>query len=191
MPSIFMSRRALACGIAAAPIGLGAAARVIAGFDGMKEPPAAHGDGLSRSAEAIRQEIHFDAGRKRVFDALTVSDQFDAVTRLSDAAALITAAGSQPTAISSDAGGHFTLFGGYITGRHLELLAEERLVQAWRAASWKPGEYSVARFTLADHGAGTKLILDHRGFPDGQGAHLARGWHLNYWKPLAMYLLRA
>jgi activator of HSP90 ATPase len=181
MPSIFMSRRALACGIAAAPIGLGAAARVI---------PAAHGDGLSRSAEAIRQEIHFDAGRKRVFDALTVSEQFDAVTRLSDAAALA-AAGSQPTAISSDAGGHFTLFGGYITGRHLELLAEERLVQAWRAASWKPGEYSVARFTLADHGAGTKLILDHRGFPDGQGAHLARGWHLNYWKPLAMYLLRA
>ncbi len=183
MPSIFMSRRTLACSIATAPIGLGPAVRVLGA--------PAHSDGLTRSAEVIHQEVLFSAGRKRVFDALTLSDQFDAVSRLSEAAALVTAAGSQPTSISSEAGGPFTLFGGHITGRHLELSADERLVQAWRAASWKPGEYSVANFALADQRLGTKLTLDHRGFPAGEGSHLARGWHLNYWEPLAKYLLRA
>jgi len=52
-------------------------------------------------------------------------------------AALLAAAGAKPTAISTELGGSFTLFGGYITGRHIEMLPNERLVQAWRAGSWK------------------------------------------------------
>ena len=181
MSSTLMSRRALASGIVAVPIGLSIAARAV----------GASSDGLSHSAEVIHQEIIFSAGRKRVFAALTDSAQFDAITRLSDGVELVTAPGAKPTSINHAVGGEFTLFGGYITGRHLELLPDERLVQAWRAASWNPGEYSIARFALVDHSAGTQLIFDHRGFPKGQGAHLADGWHVHYWKPLAKYLLRA
>jgi activator of HSP90 ATPase len=44
-------------------------------------------------------------------------------------------------------GGTFTLFGGYVTGRNLEMLPDERLVQAWRAGSWKPGAFSIAAFS--------------------------------------------
>jgi len=36
--------------------------------------------------------------------------------------------------------------------------------------------------------AATKVVLEHRGFPQGTGAHLAEGWHLNYWQPLEKYL---
>jgi len=36
-----------------------------------------------------------------------------------------TAAAAKPTAISTELGGSFTLFGGYITGRHLEMLPNE------------------------------------------------------------------
>jgi activator of HSP90 ATPase len=180
MPSTFISRRALGFRLTAIPVGLGAAARVF----------GASNSGLSHSSETIHQEIPLHADRHRVFDVLTDSKQFDAVTRLSDGVDLITAPGAKPTSISREAGGEFTLFGGYITGRNVELLPDERLVQAWRAGSWNPGEYSVARFALVDHGAGTKLIFDHRGFPEGQGVHLADGWHVHYWKPLANYLLR-
>jgi hypothetical protein len=35
---------------------------------------------------------------------------------------------------------------------------------------------------------GTKLILDHKGFPEGDFAHLDPGWHMQYWEPLAKYL---
>jgi activator of HSP90 ATPase len=181
MPSTCISRRALFFRLSAIPIGLPVAARA---------RPAV-GNGLSHTAETIHQEVTFDAQRHRVFEALTNSARFDAVTRLSDAVKLVTAPGARLTSISHEAGSEFTLFGGYIIGRNLEVSPDERLVQAWRETSWNPGEYSVASFALLDHGPGTKLVFDHRGFPDGHGASLADGWHVHYWRPLAKYLLRA
>jgi hypothetical protein len=36
--------------------------------------------------------------------------------------------------------------------------------------------------------SGTRLTLDHTGFPKGQAQHLAEGWQPNYFEPLAKYL---
>ena len=146
------------------------------------------GDGLSGSSQSIHQEVTFSASCQRVYQALTSASQFDALTRLSDAASRLTAPGAQATAISSEVGGAFTLFGGYITGRHLQMVQDERLVQAWRTGSWNAGEYSIVKFSLAAATDGCKLVFDHRGFPDGEGASLAHGWRVNYWIPLAKLL---
>jgi uncharacterized protein YndB with AHSA1/START domain len=181
-----LTRRAFAVRLAALPVGLSAGARVF-GADSLVGVVPPDGDGLTRTSEAINQEIRFDASRRRVYDALTVGAQFDAVTRLSDGAQLLAAPGAKPTTISDVPGGAFVLFGGYITGRHLEMVPGERLVQAWRAASWKPGEYSIVSFVLADKAGKTTIVFDHRGFPDGTGSHLASGWHAHYWEPLAKY----
>ena len=185
MQSNIISRRTLALALAVLPVGLGIAAETPA------EPKAkgsAAADGLSHTAEVIRQEVTFDASPQRVYQALTSTQDFDRITRLSDGAALLAAAGANPTAISTEVGGSFTLFGGYITGRHLEMLPNERLVQAWRAGSWKAGGFSIAAFYLTAQGGKTKLNFEHRGFPDGNGASLAHGWHLHYWEPLAKLL---
>jgi activator of HSP90 ATPase len=123
-----------------------------------------------------------------VYEALTSAKRFDALTRLSDAVSLVTAPGAQPTTISADVGGAFTLFGGYIMGRHLEMVPDERLVQAWRARSWRAGDYSVVKFELLAEGTACKVVLDHRGFPEGQGRNLAYGWGVHYWEPLAKLL---
>jgi activator of HSP90 ATPase len=85
-------------------------------------------------------------------------------------------------------GGAFSTFGGLIVGRQIELVPDTRIVQAWRPAYWEPGVYSLVKFELSDSGAGTKLVLDHRGFPDGDGKTLLEGWNKNYWQPLAKYL---
>jgi uncharacterized protein YndB with AHSA1/START domain len=188
MPSPIISRRAFAVSLAAIPAGLrtgGGIFRVAGRIDGSAP---GDDDGLTHTSEAIHQEVGFDASRRRVYEALTETKRFDGVTRLSDGAQLLAAPGAKPTAISDLVGGPFVLFGGYITGRHLELRPGERLVQAWRAASWKPGEYSVVAFVLLDDGTRTKLVFDHRGFPDGTGSHLASGWHAHYWDPLTKYL---
>jgi activator of HSP90 ATPase len=182
-----LTRRAFAVRLAALPVGLSAGVRAF-GAERLAGVASADDDGLTHTSEAIHQEIRFDASRRRVYDALTVGKQFDAVTRLSDGAQLLAAPGAKPTAISDVLGGAFVLFGGYITGRQLELLPDERLVQAWRAASWKPGEYSIVSFVLADEGGKTKVVFDHRGFPEGAGSHLASGWHAHYWGPLTQYL---
>ncbi len=188
MPSPLITRRAFAVSLATIPIGLRAGTGVFGTAGRMVGSALGQDDGLTHTSEAIHQEISFDASRRLVYEALTVTKRFDGVTRLSDGAQLLAAPGAKPTAISDVVGGPFVLFGGYIMGRHLELKPGEHLVQAWRTAGWKPGEYSVVTFALADDGAKTKLVFDHRGFPEGTGSHLASGWHAHYWEPLAKYL---
>jgi activator of HSP90 ATPase len=148
---------------------------------------AADETGLSHNAEAIHQEPVFQASRKRVYDALTDARQFEQVVRLS-AAMKSMAIGAKPAEITAEPGGAFALFGGYLTGRQIELVPNERIVQAWRAASWKDGDYSIAKFVLTEQGSSTKILFDHRGFPDGTGEHLALGWRVNYWEPLEKFL---
>jgi activator of HSP90 ATPase len=189
--STSITRRALAVRIAALPIALPialtAATKALAASNANNVSVAVT-DGLSHTSEAIRQEVVFEASPQRVYEALSNRKHFDAITRLSDGDALLKAAGATPTMISGDVGGAFTLFGGYITGRNLEMLQSERLVQAWRAGSWKPGAFSIAAFSFTRDGTKTKLSFEHRGFPDGEGASLAQGWHVHYWTPLAKFL---
>jgi activator of HSP90 ATPase len=166
-------------------LGLGATAILPAGA-------VAEGtDEVSRTAESIHQERFFKATRRRVYPALTVQQQFDQVARMSAAMQSAGMARSpRRSEIVQHVGGAFALFGAYITGRQIELVPDELIVQAWRVGSWDPGVYSLARFKLLDTD-GTRLIFDHTGFPTGQGEHLADGWQANYWTPLEKFLAGA
>lgn len=146
------------------------------------------GDEISHSAESIHQEVSFKASRKRVYDALTDARQFIKVMQLSAAVTSGMALGSSPAEISRVAGGAFSIFAGHVVGRQIELVPNERIVQAWRVVDWSPGTYSLAKFVLAEEGSGTELIFDHTGFPSGQAEHLAAGWKGNYWEPLEKFL---
>jgi activator of HSP90 ATPase len=144
-------------------------------------------EGVSHAAEAIHQEPVFKASRKQVYAILTQADLFEKVVELSAAMKTIGTV-TKPAEISSEAGGVFSLFNGYITGRHVELVPNELLVQAWRPESWKPGEYSIVSFRLVEEAANTRIVFDHRGFPDGLGEHLWEGWKGNYWGPMEKVL---
>jgi uncharacterized protein YndB with AHSA1/START domain len=185
MPSTDLLRRSIALSLALLPVKL-----IVAAETSASPHPASPTapDGLSHTSEAIQQQVTLDASPQRIYRALTSSSDFDMITRLSDGAVLLSAAGAKPTSISTELGGPFTLFGGYITGRHLEMLPGERLVQAWRAGNWPPGGFSIVAFRLTAAGGKTMLDFEHRGFPDGNGASLARGWHAHYWQPLAKFL---
>ncbi|HEY6852008.1 MAG TPA: SRPBCC domain-containing protein [Terracidiphilus sp.] len=143
--------------------------------------------GISHTSDAIHQEPVFTASRKRVYDALTDAKQFDKVIQLSGVMQAMHLP-DKPAEISREAGGAFKLFGGYITGRQVELVPNERIVQAWRAGGWNPGIYSIAKFELVEQGSGTKIIFDHTGFPQGKAEVLASGWKAHYWEPLEKLL---
>jgi activator of HSP90 ATPase len=142
---------------------------------------------ISRIAESIHQEPILKASRKRIYEALTDAKQFDKVIQLSGVMQSMHLP-DKPAEISREVGGAFTLFGGYITGRHVELVPSERIVQAWRTGGWPPGIYSIAKFELAEQGSGTKIAFDHTGFPKGEAEVLASGWKAHYWEPLAKLL---
>ena len=137
---------------------------------------------VSRTAESIHQEVVFQASRKRVYEALTDAKQFTKVTSFSP---VMKAA---PAEISGVIGGAFSCFSGHIVGRQLELVPNERIVQAWRVVTWDPGVYSIAKFELKEQSSETRLVFDHTGFPNGKAEHLAAGWKENYWEPLRKYL---
>ncbi len=145
---------------------------------------------ISHSAESIHQEPVFKASRKRVYDALTETKQFDKIIELSGAMKSGMPPGAnKATEISREEGGAFAIFGGYITGRQIELVPGVRIVQAWRVGSWDPGLYSIVKFELTEQGARTKIVFDQTGFPKGDGEHLASGWKAHYWEPLREFLV--
>jgi activator of HSP90 ATPase len=147
---------------------------VIAGAAAVIAQEAPSGE-ISRTAESIHQQPTFKASRKRVYDALTDEKQFSKATGM-------------PAEISRAAGGAFSCFGGLIKGRNVELLPNQRIVQAWRSEGWAPGAYSIVSFVLVEQGAGTRIVFDHTGFPVGQAASLLDGWKSHYWESLESFL---
>lgn len=142
---------------------------------------------ITHTAESIHQEAVFKAGRNRAYEALTDARQFDKIVQLSGVMQAMHLP-DKPAEISRDAGGAFALFGGYVTGRHVELVPNERIVQAWRAGSWPSGIYSIAKFDLVEQGSGTRIVFDHTGFPKGEAESLASGWKAHYWEPMQKLL---
>ena len=149
---------------------------------GDARPLHAQDDGVKHDAEAIHQEVQIPAPPAKVYAALTDAATFTKMTTFS------MVKDAPPAKIDAVAGGAFSLFGGHIEGRTIELVADTRVVQAWRAADWQPGWYSIARFVLNAKNGGTLIVFDHVGFPAGQGAHLAMGWQMNYWGPMKQAL---
>jgi activator of HSP90 ATPase len=143
---------------------------------------------ISHAAESIHQEAVMNASRKRVYEALTSAGQFNEITKIAAAVDKAISLDKSPTILSPDVGGAFSLFGGIIIGRQIELVPDRRIVQAWRVSYWAPGAYSIAKFELVEQGIGTKIVFDHTGFPKGDAETLASGWKAHYWGPLSKFL---
>lgn len=138
----------------------------------MEEKPST---GANKMRTSLHQEISLKTAPQHIFDVLLDAKQFAAFAGL-------------PAEIDPRPGGTFKTFGGLIEGRNVELISAQRIVQAWRPASWDAGLYSIIHFELKPEEAGTLLILDHTGFPEGDYDHLLFGWNTRYWGPLKRYL---
>jgi activator of HSP90 ATPase len=135
----------------------------------------AQSTGPDKARTFLHQEVELKASPHRIYDILLDSKQFAAFS-------------GESAEISREAGGAFSMFGGKIVGRNIELVPDQRIVQAWRPTSWDPGEYTIAKFQLKQDGDKTKIILDHTGFHEGDFAHFDPGWKMRYWEPMAKYL---
>ncbi|HEX3904442.1 MAG TPA: SRPBCC domain-containing protein [Polyangia bacterium] len=119
----------------------------------------------------IHQEETFEATPGKIYRALIDAAEFAKLT-------------GAPATGGGEEGSGFSLFGGHITGRQIELVPDRLVVQAWRAKPWPAGVYSIVRFALEPNGTGTRVLFDHDGFPADMKDHLAAGWTSNYWEPM-------
>lgn len=138
---------------------------------GAKETPSPAAD---KTRTFLHQEIDLKVGPQRIYEALLDARQFSAFS-------------GAVAEIDRVAGGAFSMFGGIIVGRNIELVPNQRIVQAWRPKYWGAGVYSVVKFELREQGSQTKVILDHTGFPEGLFASLDSGWYERYWEPLKKF----
>jgi activator of HSP90 ATPase len=133
------------------------------------------GSAPNPSRTSLHYDVIYNATPQRIYEILLGSEKFAALT-------------GAPAEIDSKEGGAFSMFGGMIVGRNVELVPNQRIVQAWRPASWDAGIYSIVRFELKLRGSNTELLLDHTGFAEGLADHLNLGWKGHYLKPLAKFL---
>jgi activator of HSP90 ATPase len=130
----------------------------------------------------IHQEIDFKETPQRLYQTLLNSKEFSACTKKS-----FNDFSEMSANIDSSVGGIFSLFDGHIIGRILELVPNQRIVEAWRVVDWPAGAYSIAKSEFKQQGSGTHLVFDHVGFPRGLKEHLAIGWQQHYWDALHKY----
>lgn len=124
---------------------------------------------------ALHYEEEYLCGPGRIYGVLTDARQFADMT-------------GRPAAIDPAEGGAFSLFGGLIVGRMVELAPGRRVVQAWRPTHWDAGVYSIVKFELTGDGTKTRMVLDHTGFPLAEADSLDSGWKGHYLEPLSRFL---
>ncbi len=91
-------------------------------------------------------------------------------------------------AMSDELGAEVSAWNGYITGRNLELVAGERIVQSWRTSKFgDEHEDSIVTLTLEGTDEGTVLTLVHSNVPDEQRNYEQGGWESNYFEPMKVY----
>jgi len=125
---------------------------------------------------SLHQEITFNASKGQVFEAYINAEQHSAFT---GAEAKITAQACE----------RFSVHNGQIEGCNIEVVPGERIVQAWRAANWPEGNYSMVKLSFSEQEGKCLLTLDHTGCAEEAVGHLDGGWHKMYWQPLQAWLV--
>lgn len=89
----------------------------------------------------------------------------------------------------SDAiGAEVSALDGYITGRNLQLIPGELIVQSWRTKEFADEhEDSVVTVTLEERADGALLTLMHSNVPDDQRSYEEGGWQQTYFEPMIAY----
>ena len=123
--------------------------------------------------KTIRQTVTFKASPHEMFEALMDSKKHSKFT------------GGKAT-VSRKVSGEFSIFGGGLYGKNLELKKDKKIVQAWacKMKGWPKNHFSTAIFTLAKTKSGTKLVFVQTGVPSGCYVEIKQGWFDYYWKPM-------
>lgn len=94
-----------------------------------------------------------------------------------------------PVEVSEKVGSSFKAFGGYITGKILQVVKNQLIVQSWRGSDWGTKDSDSAfLLTLEQKGNDSVLNMIHANVPDDKAKSLDKGWHDHYWEPWKQHL---
>jgi activator of HSP90 ATPase len=120
------------------------------------------------ATKQIRHVVRFKAKPRAIYQALMNSKKHAAFT-------------GAPAKIDPKVGGRFAAWGPHLRGVNVDLVKNKRIVQAWRAANWPKGHYSIATFELKRSKGGTMLAFTQTGIPAKNARSINSGWKSHYW----------
>jgi activator of HSP90 ATPase len=125
----------------------------------------------------IKQNIFFKASKQEVYNLLMDEKMHSSFT-------------GSPVIMSSEINGKFDVFDGYCKGHNIELIKNEKIVQAWQFAEdgWDNDHYSICTFVFNEKDGGTELSFTQEKIPNHKVQDLENGWNEYYWEPMMAYL---
>jgi activator of HSP90 ATPase len=125
----------------------------------------------------IKQKIFFKASKQSVYNLLMDEKMHSSFTGSS-------------VVMSKEVNGQFDVFDGYCKGHNIELVENEKIVQAWKFAEdgWDHDHYSICTFVFEEKEGGTELLFTQEKIPSHKVNDLENGWNEYYWEPMMAYL---
>ena len=123
----------------------------------------------------IKQKIAFKVDSHEVYEAFMNSKKHAQFT-------------GGAARISRKAGGTFSVFDGYATGKNIELIKDKKIVQTWRASDWEEGHYSTVTIDITPVSSGCSLSFTQLKVPQSEYEDIKRGWNDYYWEPMKKML---
>jgi activator of HSP90 ATPase len=115
--------------------------------------------------------VYFNASAKDIYTAWLDSDGHTSMT------------GAEADC-SSEQGGKFTAWDGYISGENVRLIPCSKIIQKWRTSEFKLEEADSELFlSFKDTSNGCKVTVTHKSIPAGQPDY-KQGWLDFYFTPM-------
>jgi activator of HSP90 ATPase len=84
-------------------------------------------------------------------------------------------------------GSKFSAWDGYIFGKNIELVKNQKIVQSWRTTEFNEAdEDSILEIRLNELESGTELTLIHTNIPEGETQY-EKGWVEHYFEPMKAF----
>ncbi len=130
--------------------------------------------------KTLQQTITIRASPHEVYEALMDTKTFTTFT-------------GDHAKLNRGVGGTFTAFGGYVKGKNLELVPDQKIVQEWQAdeEGWPKNHFSIITIILTLTDEGTRLDFTQDKLPQACAEDITKGWEEYYWQPLKNYLEHA
>lgn len=94
--------------------------------------------------------------------------------------------GAGPAVMDEQAGTKFSLWGGDIHGKNLEVAPQEKIIQEWFGGDWE--EPSIVSFSFSTDGDKTHVDLIQENVPEAEADDIDDGWDSYYLGAIKEYL---
>jgi len=121
------------------------------------------------SCKDISMKLLFHSSPELMYQCLTEDQRLSFFTQ-------------SPAKLEKKNGGEFSLFGGQVTGKNINLVENKEITQEWRFQTWPQGHYSKVTIKLESTSGGTELTLTQTGVPISDFERTKSGWGQHFWE---------